>query len=218
MQTQDMYVRNAAIHNAKAWDGVNRTPDAGDYEAVVAEMKREPSSKKGITQLVVQWEIVAKADGSDTDAAGRKAFARYNEEGNLSRLRQFLEATGVEIDDEGGYNPAEALGVHALITITKQEGVKKDEDGNTVPTTYTNVCNERLFNGAQPSEDDEEEYAAASDDDGEGDGETEEEPPARAVRRSTAPTKAETIKPSSTKNGSGKAPAKFDTKPRTKRS
>ena len=144
----DFYVEMPELSDIDAWDGEQSSADAGDYLGPIVNVERKPTST-GKTMLVVQTEIEAAADGSETPMKGRQVWNRYTESGKaLKRLKALLLATGVQINSRGGYNAKELVGKKYAFTVFKEEYDATDEVTGDVETRMgTKVRGERRPDG-----------------------------------------------------------------------
>lgn len=142
----DFYFENPEITTTEEWDGVASSVEAGHYIATVADVKREPSKVKQISQLIVTWQIDTLVDGADTPMQGRRVMQRYNEaDKGLKRTKHVLGQLGVQINERGGYNAREAVGRQAAIEVYREQYQASAQDGSPEMRWSTKVRGERAL-------------------------------------------------------------------------
>lgn len=129
----------AGVRNAESWGGEKSfdPPAEGEYRLRVTEMEEDKSSK-GNSMLVTKIEIVSAADGSETSEDGKVMTdwrSLLQKKGCQRRLKALLNAVGVEVDEDGGFDTDQAVGVEFLGRI-KHDSVTKVVNGE--PKTYDN--------------------------------------------------------------------------------
>jgi hypothetical protein len=131
------YVDAGLTSDVPAWNGEAQLTPPGDYEFSIAEVKRTTSSA-GNPQLQVKFEVQRNADGSDTPYKGRAVMGWYQETGEgRMRLKNLIQASGVELDARGGFSLSALTGKHLLATVKADSYVKVSAGADGEPTKET---------------------------------------------------------------------------------
>lgn len=122
----------------------------GEYGVVVVEHDVQPSRAGNSTDYSFQLEIIEVDDDQDPEKAaciGRKLFDHIyvsndpeNAERGRKRVKNALEAFGVEADSDG-YDPEDFVGKQAWAEVYQKFKRVQDEEGKWVnsPTEKTNA-------------------------------------------------------------------------------
>ena len=133
------------LHEAKAWGGEFEVLPPGDYAFQIVKVEQENSSQKGTPTLVVHTEVISPAS-----MAGRKLIARYYlTEGSRGRLKSLTDATGVQLDDAGGFDDEQLIGLQFSADVVNEVYEKQDplDPTKKVTRNQARVQNERPFDG-----------------------------------------------------------------------
>jgi hypothetical protein len=112
---------------------------------LIEKAVQEPSSKKGT--LMLKLELTVASSG---ELHGRKAFQQYvidpnAKEGSRRRLKQLIVASGVPLDQTGGFDDAHLLGRHIMADVENEPYTETDPvTGSVVQKSSTRIINERI--------------------------------------------------------------------------
>jgi hypothetical protein len=92
------------LHEVQPWGGESEAlPPGPDYALQIESVEQGQSPKKGTPQLNVTCIVL-----NEGELHGRKAIFRYNlnleKDAPRKRLRSLVDATGVQMDDQGGFD------------------------------------------------------------------------------------------------------------------
>lgn len=116
--TLDLDYVDANLTSTQAWDGEGGVVENGDYLLKITDVVRKSNKAGSGVNLVIDYEIRAMDNGSDTAMKGRTLKAWYAEQGEgMKRLKQLLNAVpGVE-NANGGYSPKKLKGKSICATV-----------------------------------------------------------------------------------------------------
>lgn len=143
------------FHEVNAWGGESEALPAGpDYVLQIEAVEQTVSSKKAVPQLQVTTVVLNEGEYN-----GRKGMFWYNldlsKETPRKRIRSLVDATGIALDAEGGFDDADLIGRVFMADVVHEP--YKDVDattGTAIEKTRVRIQNERMVEGAgQPAGD-----------------------------------------------------------------
>jgi hypothetical protein len=136
---------NWRLNDVQSWNGVSESiPPGSDYLLRVAEVAQTQSSK-GNPQMEVTFEV---ADGA---LAGRRVKMWYSGADKArGRAKNFIEACGLSLDQQGGLDDQALLGRIIVADAVNNSYDKPDPvTGQVVTKTNIRIENERLYQTQQ---------------------------------------------------------------------
>jgi hypothetical protein len=136
---------NLRVHEVQGWGGESESlPPGTDYVFEVEKAEQGKSAQKGTPQLtlecVVRWP---------ESLEGRKGWARYyliDNKGSRARLRQIVDATGIPLDAQGGFDDQDFVGRVFVADVIVEPYEKTDPTtGTTVSKESARIVNERIY-------------------------------------------------------------------------
>jgi hypothetical protein len=151
------YVSAGITADTKAWDGVSGAlPPASDVLFRVDDVKQEASPKKGTPQLVLDCVVVTEGELKDRKAMHRFVIGPNMKPASIGRLKQLLDACGIQADSNGGFDSDHLKGRVFIADIVVEPYNQTDPvTGQTLEKSSSRLQNERPYRnqaapGAQP--------------------------------------------------------------------
>lgn len=136
---------NLRVHEVKGWDGKSEgLPPGEDYVLEVEKAEQDTSPNKGTLQLTLECKVLWPEAYE-----GRKTWARYyllDNKGSRGRLAQIINATGVSVDAQGGFDDQDFAGRVFVADVINEPYEKVDATtGTSVVKDNSKICNERAY-------------------------------------------------------------------------
>lgn len=136
---------NLKVGDVKGWDGKSEgLPPGEDYVLEVIAAEQDKSPVKGTPQLTLECNVLWPEAYE-----GRKTWARYfllDNKGSRGRLRSIVDATGVAVDSNGGFDDQEFVGKIFVADVINEPYDKVDATtGTSVEKQSSKVVNERPY-------------------------------------------------------------------------
>ena len=145
------YVAAGITADTKAWDGVSGAlPPANDVVFRIDEVKQEASPKKGTPQLVLSCIVVApEGELKDRKAVHRFVVGPNMKPASIGRLKQLLDACGLQADANGGFDSDHLIGRVFVADIVNEPYQDTDPiTGQSVEKNGNRLQNERPYANA----------------------------------------------------------------------
>ena len=131
-------------------DGGFTLAEPGEYEGAVADCWEE-TSKRGNQMMVVDFEILRNADGSDTDQEGQtcRGWYPFQSDYGKRRLANLLNACGVERDESGGFDDDQLKGSRLCFSFEHRKQDRLNDNNEVIgESTMGTVFQERQVEAA----------------------------------------------------------------------
>jgi hypothetical protein len=132
------------LATVKAWDGEFQGLTPGDYLFQVEEASQEASKTKGTPQLVVKC-LVIQGFTTETHNGNKITHWVALTAKAAGRLKNFLDATGLVPDADGGFDDQDLVGRYFIAEAFDQEYTKVDGQGVETKTVSTKLKKERPY-------------------------------------------------------------------------
>lgn len=136
---------NERLHEVQSWGGESELlPPADDVTFEIESVAQEVSSAKQTPQLAITARVVSAGE-----LMGRKGKFWYimgpkAKEASRARLKSLIEACGLNVDQQGGFDDQDLLNRQFVADIVNEPYEKTDPiTGSSITKTAARIQNER---------------------------------------------------------------------------
>jgi hypothetical protein len=132
-----------SLADIAAWGGVGGGLTPGDYLFQITAVEQK-QTQGGKPQIQLTMEVVA---GAETETHNGQKMLDWRslsgKKGALARLKSLLDACGVQLDAQGGFDDADLIGRQFWAEAFQDIATKTDATGATTEREVTKIRDER---------------------------------------------------------------------------
>lgn len=141
---------NQRLNEVQAWGGDSDSlPPTEDVVFRIDSVKQEPSSQKGTLMLNLGLTVMEPPSIAGKTARASFVVAPDAKEGSRKRLKALIEATLIQLDQQGGFSDEDLIGRFFMGDVINEPYQKTDAvTGQTTEKMQARIQNERPVQAA----------------------------------------------------------------------